>query len=227
MAKSSSKKPATKKPVTKKLSAKKPVAKKPVAKKPVAKKPVAKKPVAKKPVAKKPVAKKPVAKKPVAKKPVAKKPVAKKDNISNIKYQGDAQFLASIKPYVIKKKEKYMNAKQKEHFLSILHSWQGQLQLEQDRTADKLQKNATNFPDEADRATHEEEFTLELRTRERERKLLSKINESIDDIKIDDYGYCASCGIEIGIRRLEARPTATRCIDCKTIEEIHERQKYG
>jgi DnaK suppressor protein len=207
MAKSSSKKPATKKPVTKKLSAKKPVAKKPVAKKPVAKKPVAKK--------------------PVAKKPVAKKPVAKKDNISNIKYQGDAQFLASIKPYVIKKKEKYMNAKQKEHFLSILHSWQGQLQLEQDRTADKLQKNATNFPDEADRATHEEEFTLELRTRERERKLLSKINESIDDIKIDDYGYCASCGIEIGIRRLEARPTATRCIDCKTIEEIHERQKYG
>jgi DnaK suppressor protein len=212
MAKSSSKKPATKKPVTKKLSAKKPVAKKPVAKKPVAKKPVAKKPVAKK---------------PVAKKPVAKKPVAKKDNISNIKYQGDAQFLASIKPYVIKKKEKYMNAKQKEHFLSILHSWQGQLQLEQDRTADKLQKNATNFPDEADRATHEEEFTLELRTRERERKLLSKINESIDDLKIDDYGYCASCGIEIGIRRLEARPTATRCIDCKTIEEIHERQKYG
>jgi DnaK suppressor protein len=207
MAKSSSKKPATKKPVTKKLSAKKPVAKKPVAKKPVAKKPVAKK--------------------PVAKKPVAKKPVAKKDNISNIKYQGDAQFLASIKPYVIKKKEKYMNAKQKEHFLSILHSWQGQLQLEQDRTADKLQKNATNFPDEADRATHEEEFTLELRTRERERKLLSKINESVDDLKIDDYGYCASCGIEIGIRRLEARPTATRCIDCKTIEEIHERQKYG
>jgi DnaK suppressor protein len=197
MAKSSSKKPATKKPVTKKLSAKKPVAKKPVAKK------------------------------PVAKKPVAKKPVAKKDNISNIKYQGDAQFLASIKPYVIKKKEKYMNAKQKEHFLSILHSWQGQLQLEQDRTADKLQKNATNFPDEADRATHEEEFTLELRTRERERKLLSKINESVDDLKIDDYGYCASCGIEIGIRRLEARPTATRCIDCKTIEEIHERQKYG
>ena len=197
MAKSSSKKPATKKPVTKKLSAKKPVAKKPVAKK------------------------------PVAKKPVAKMPVAKKDNISNIKYQGDAQFLASIKPYVIKKKEKYMNAKQKEHFLSILHSWQGQLQLEQDRTADKLQKNATNFPDEADRATHEEEFTLELRTRERERKLLSKINESVDDLKIDDYGYCASCGIEIGIRRLEARPTATRCIDCKTIEEIHERQKYG
>ena len=191
------------------------------------KKPATKKPAAKKVVAKKPAAKKVVAKKPAAKKVAAKKPAAKKDNVSNIKYQGDAQFLASIKPYVLKKKEKYMNAKQKEHFLSILHSWQGQLQIEQDRTADKLQKNASNFPDEADRATHEEEFTLELRTRERERKLLSKINESIDDIRIDDYGYCASCGIEIGIRRLEARPTATRCIDCKTIEEIHERQKYG
>ena len=202
MTKSSSKKLAAKKPVTKKLPTKKTVAKKPAAKKTVAKK-------------------------PAAKKTVAKKTVAKKNNISNIKYQGDAQFLASIKPYVLKKKEKYMNVSQKRHFLSILNSWQGQLQVEQNRTADKLQKNASNFPDEADRATHEEEFTLELRTRERERKLLSKINESIDDIQINNYGYCASCGIEIGIRRLEARPTATRCIDCKTIEEIHERQKYG
>ena len=207
MTKSSSKKTTTKKPVTKKLPTKKAVTKKPAAKKAVAKKPAAKK--------------------AVAKKPAAKKTVVKKNNILNIKYQGDAQFLASIKPYVLKKKEKYMSASQKKHFLSILNSWQEQLQVEQNRTADKLQKNASNFPDEADRATHEEEFTLELRTRERERKLLSKINESIDDIQIDDYGYCASCGIEIGIRRLEARPTATRCIDCKTIEEIHERQKYG
>ena len=217
MAKSSSKKPASKKPATKKI----------VAKKQAAKKSVAKKPATKKSVAKKPAAKKAVAKKPASKKSVAKKAVAKKNNVSNIKYQGDAQFLASIKPYVLKKKEKYMNVTQKKHFLSILNSWQEQLQVEQHRTADKLQKNASNFPDEADRATHEEEFTLELRTRERERKLLSKINESIDDIQINDYGYCASCGIEIGIRRLEARPTATRCIDCKTIEEIHERQKYG
>ena len=212
---------------SKKLAAKKPVTKKSPAKKAAAKKLAAKKPVTKKSPAKKAAAKKPVTKKSPAKKAAAKKLVTKKNNISNIKYEGDAQFLASIKPYVLKKKEKYMNTKQKEHFLSILDSWQSQLQLEQDRTADKLQKNASNFPDEADRATHEEEFTLELRTRERERKLLSKINESIDDIKIDDYGYCASCGIEIGIRRLEARPTATRCIDCKTIEEIHERQKYG
>jgi DnaK suppressor protein len=222
MTKSSSKKPASKKPATKKI-----VAKKPAAKKAVAKKIVAKKPAAKKAVAKKLPAKKIVAKKPAAKKAVAKKLPAKEDNVSNIQYQGDAQFLASIKPYILKKKEKYMNVSQKKHFLSILNSWQKQLQVEQHRTADKLQKNASNFPDEADRATHEEEFTLELRTRERERKLLSKINESIDDIQINEYGYCASCGIEIGIRRLEARPTATRCIDCKTIEEIHERQKYG
>jgi DnaK suppressor protein len=193
----------------------------------IVKKSTAKKAPAKKVAAKKAPAKKVAAKKAPAKKAPAKKVAAKKNNILNLKYEGDAQFLASIKPYTLKKKEKYMNAKQKNHFLSILDNWQGQLQVEQDRTADKLQKNASNFPDEADRATHEEEFTLELRTRERERKLLSKINESIDDINIDDYGYCASCGIEIGIRRLEARPTATRCIDCKTIEEIHERQKYG
>ena len=178
---------------------------------------------------KKAVAKKAVAKKAVAKKAApTKKAVAKKAAPSQQKsYGGDAQFLASIKPYALKKNEKYMNAKQRKHFLSILESWQTQLQFEQDRTADKIQDNVSNFPDEADRATHEEEFTLELRTRERERKLLSKIIESIDDLKVNDYGYCASCGIEVGIRRLEARPTATRCIDCKTIEEIHERQKYG
>jgi DnaK suppressor protein len=203
------------------------IVKKSTAKKAPAKKVAAKKVAAKKAPAKKVAAKKVAAKKAPAKKVAAKKVAAKKNNILNLKYKGDAQFLASIKPYTLKKKEKYMNAKQKNHFLSILDNWQGQLQVEQDRTADKLQKNASNFPDEADRATHEEEFTLELRTRERERKLLSKIKESIDDINIDDYGYCASCGIEIGIRRLEARPTATRCIDCKTIEEIHERQKYG
>ena len=145
---------------------------------------------------------------------------------ASINYE-ESQFLASIKPYALKKNEKYMNAKQKQHFQDILESWRHQLQIEQDRTADKIQKNVSHFPDESDRATHEEEFTLELRTRERERRLLSKIKESVEDLKADDYGFCASCGIEIGIRRLEARPTATRCIDCKTIEEIHERQQYG
>ena len=173
--------------------------------------------------------KKAISKKTATKKSLQKKVVQKNSTSAKKvteKYE-EAQFLASIKPYKLKKNEKYMNAVQKKHFQEILASWKEQLQIEQDRTADKIQKNVSHFPDESDRATHEEEFTLELRTRERERKLLSKISESIEDLKSDDYGYCASCGIEIGIRRLEARPTATRCIDCKTIEEIHERQQYG
>ena len=189
------------------------------------KKVASKKTVSKKSEAKKVTTKKASAKKVTAKK-VAPKKAAPKKAKKVVRYE-ESQFLASIKPYALKKNEKYMNAKQKQHFQDILSSWREQLQIEQDRTADKIQKNVSHFPDESDRATHEEEFTLELRTRERERKLLSKINESIDDLKSDDYGYCASCGIEIGIRRLEARPTATRCIDCKTIEEIHERQQYG
>ena len=191
----------------------------------------------KKTAAKKSPAKKTAAKKNPAKRTAPKKTIAKKTNqkttksstskLNNSDRYEEARFLASIKPYALKKNEKYMNAGQKKHFQDILTSWMEQLQIEQDRTADKIQKNVSHFPDESDRATHEEEFTLELRTRERERKLLSKISESIEDLKSDDYGYCASCGIEIGIRRLEARPTATRCIDCKTIEEIHERQQYG
>ena len=200
----------TKKPLKKSVKAKAP-----------SKKVVAKKPVA----SKKATPKKTTPKKESAKKTSTKKITPKKTK-ATVKYE-ESQFLASIKPYALKKNEKYMNAKQKQHFLDILGSWKHQLQIEQDRTADKIQKNVSHFPDESDRATHEEEFTLELRTRERERKLLSKINESVEDLKASDYGYCASCGIEIGIRRLEARPTATRCIDCKTIEEIHERQQYG
>ena len=211
-----------KKPTNKKTPAKKATIKKTATKKAPAKKTVAKKTATKKAPVKKTVAKKTASKKAHVKKTVAKKTTAKKPE----RYE-ESQFLASINPYALKKNEKYMNAKQKVHFQDILASWKEQLQIEQDRTADKIQKNASHFPDESDRATHEEEFTLEMRTRERERKLLSKINESIDDLKSDDYGYCASCGIEIGIRRLEARPTATRCIDCKTIEEIHERQQYG
>ena len=206
---------------------KKPTNKKTPAKKATTKKTATKKAPAKKTVAKKTATKKAPAKKTVAKKTVAKKTVAKKTTAKKSERYEESQFLASIKPYALKKNEKYMNAKQQQHFQDILASWREQLQIEQDRTADKIQKNVSHFPDESDRATHEEEFTLELRTRERERKLLSKINESIEDLKSDDYGYCASCGIEIGIRRLEARPTATRCIDCKTIEEIHERQQYG
>ena len=203
--------------------------KKAIVKKSTAKKSSPKKQLKKVSVSKK-AEKKVVSKKTAAKKATVKKGIAKKTSVKKqkkTKTYEESQFLASIKPYALKKNEKYMNAKQKQHFQDILVSWKEQLQIEQDRTADKIQKNVSHFPDESDRATHEEEFTLELRTRERERRLLSKISESIDDLKSDDYGYCASCGIEIGIRRLEARPTATRCIDCKTIEEIHERQQYG
>jgi len=197
------------------------------AKKTLKKSPIKKTPAKKTTAKKVPVKTKP-SKKITANKSSTKKTATKKKTVTKkvVRYE-ESQFLASIKPYALKKNEKYMNAKQKQHFQEILASWKKQLQLEQDRTADKIQKNASHFPDESDRATHEEEFTLELRTRERERRLLSKISESIEDLKSDDYGYCASCGIEIGIRRLEARPTATRCIDCKTIEEIHERQQYG
>ncbi len=203
--------------------------KKAIVKKSTAKKTSPKKQLKKVSVSKK-AEKKVVSKKTATKKATVKKGIAKKTSVKKqkkTKAYEESQFLASIKPYALKKNEKYMNAKQKQHFQDILVSWKEQLQIEQDRTADKIQKNVSHFPDESDRATHEEEFTLELRTRERERRLLSKISESIDDLKSDDYGYCASCGIEIGIRRLEARPTATRCIDCKTIEEIHERQQYG
>ena len=213
---------------TQKKQEKKTTPKKAPVKKVTAKKAPAKKAPAKKAPVKKAPVKKVTAKKAPVKKVTAKKaPVKKSSNKKIVKKYEEAQFLASIKPYSLKKNEKYMNAKQKNHFMSILDSWAEQLQIEQDRTADKIQENVSNFPDESDRATHEEEFTLELRTRERERKLLSKINESIEDLKSKDYGFCASCGIEIGIRRLEARPTATRCIDCKTIEEIHERQQFG
>lgn len=157
----------------------------------------------------------------------AKKTSRAKKKYKTTSYLGEENFLANIKSYKLKKTEKYMNVSQKKHFVAILEIWKNLLMAEQDLTADKLQKNAPNFPDEADRATHEEGFTLELKTRERERRLLNKIDSSLEAINDNFYGYCNSCGIEIGIRRLEARPTATRCIDCKTLEEIHERQQYG
>jgi len=127
-------------------------------------------------------------------------------------------------PYDLKEGEEYMNESQREHFHQILLQWKKELMEEVDRTVGHMKDDATNFPDPIDRAAQEEEFSLELRTRDRERKLLKKIAKTLDNIKIDEYGYCDSCGIEIGIRRMEARPTATQCIDCKTLEEIRERQ---
>lgn len=131
-----------------------------------------------------------------------------------------------IEPYKEKKGEEYMNDAQYEHFRHILSEWKRQLMEEVDRTVHHMQDEAANFPDPVDRASQEEEFSLELRTRDRERKLLKKIIQSINKIDDEEYGYCESCSIEIGIRRLEARPTAELCIDCKTLDEIKERQ-YG
>jgi len=117
-----------------------------------------------------------------------------------------------------------MNEKQLEHFKDLLLAWKNELMEEVDRTVSHMQDEASNFPDPADRASQEEEFSLELRTRDRERKLIKKIDKTIEQIDADDYGFCDSCGVEIGIRRLEARPTATQCVDCKTLAEIKEKQ---
>jgi len=135
--------------------------------------------------------------------------------------------LHGIAPYKEKKGEEYMNAKQIEHFRAVLNAWKDELMQEVDRTVDHMKDDAANFPDPADRASQEEEFSLELRTRDRERKLIKKIDESLNEVDKGDYGYCETCGVEIGIRRLEARPTATQCIDCKSLDEIKEKQIKG
>ncbi len=135
-----------------------------------------------------------------------------------------ADGFMDFEPYQEKKNEEYMGVPQQEHFRGILMAWLKELQEEVDRTVDHMQNDASNFSDPNDRATQEEEFALELRTRDRERKLIKKIGTSLSDIKNGDYGFCEVCGIEIGIRRLEARPTATLCIDCKTLDEIKEKQ---
>ena len=133
----------------------------------------------------------------------------------------------NFEPYKPKRGEKYMNEQQRAHFKTILLNWKSDLMQEVDRTVNHMKDEAANFPDPADRATQEEEFSLELRTRDRERKLIKKIDSTMELIDIDDYGYCEACGVDIGIKRLEARPTATQCIDCKTLAEIKEKQEMG
>jgi DnaK suppressor protein len=223
--------PAKKKAVGKKAPAtKKAVAKKaPTKKKAVAKKaPAKRKAVAKKaPSKKKAVAKKAPAKKAVAKKAPAKKAAKKKSPSKVARAVGELQKFDDFKPYKPGRGESYMNDEQIEHFRGILLNWRGELVDEVTRTVSHMKDEAANFPDPADRATQEEEFSLELRTRDRERKLIKKIDSTLDRLQNDDYGYCDACGIEIGIQRLEARPTATMCIDCKTLAEIKERQELG
>ncbi|WP_445620714.1 RNA polymerase-binding protein DksA [Kushneria sp. Sum13] len=139
----------------------------------------------------------------------------------------ETQSPDTFTPYEPTPGEEYMNEQQLAHFRQILLNWKNDLMAEVDRTVRHLQEDANNYADPADRATQEEGFNLELRTRDRERKLLKKINETIEKIDEDDYGFCDACGIEIGIRRLEARPTATLCVDCKTLSELKEKQLGG
>ena len=131
---------------------------------------------------------------------------------------------SDFKPYELKKGEEYMSDAQIAHFRNILINWKRSLMEEVDRTVHHMQDEAANFPDPTDRATQESEFSLELRTRDRERKLIRKIDSSLRRLEDDNFGFCDSCGAEIGIRRLEARPTAELCVDCKSLEEIRERQ---
>lgn len=135
--------------------------------------------------------------------------------------------IAGVEPYQEQSGEEYMNEKQKEHFRKILTAWRDQLRSEVDRTVDHMKSEAANFPDPLDRATQEEEFALELRARDRERKLIKKIDKTLTKLDNDDYGYCDHCGSEIGIKRLEARPTADLCVDCKALAEIKEKQLEG
>ena len=127
-------------------------------------------------------------------------------------------------PYVPKKGEEYMSAPQLAHFRTILETLKAGLMRDIERTVHTMQDEATVFADPNDRASQETDMAIELRNRDRERKLIKKIDETLGRIESGDYGFCDKCGVEIGIKRLEARPTATLCIDCKTLDELKEKQ---
>jgi len=250
----SKKKVTKKKKVAKKKAGKKKVAKKKVArKKKVAKKKVAKKTAARKKVSKKKVSKKkPVSKKkgirkkvatkkvsrkkataakkvsrkrPIAKKsPARKKRVVKKPAVARSRGSMLSGPIHGIDPYKPSRGEEYMSPEQLEHFRDILSSWKKELMFEVDRTVHHMQDEAANFPDPNDRATQESEFGLELRTRDRERKLLRKIDQALGRIDDGSYGFCDETGEEIGLKRLEARPVATLCLEAQERREMAERQ---
>lgn len=207
---------AKKKKAKKKVTKKKATTKKRVVKKKVSSKKTAKKKLSKKKTAKK------ASKKKVTKKKTksAKKSSAKKS--SNKKASKNTKRM--IAPYVEKKGEEYMSQEQLEHFREILLNWKRQLIEEADKTVHHMQEEAASFADPSDRATQEEEFGLELRTRDRERKLLRKINSALSRIDDGSYGYCEDTGEEIGVRRLEARPVATLCLEAQQRREMAKRQ---
>lgn len=243
----------TKKPATAKLGSKKTSAKVKAKKSPVKKAPAPKKVALKKVPAKKAAAPKSPAKKvPLkAKKPEPKKaaPVLKPKPVSKVAAPKTVSVKEAspkrptpkkpmphsaprssmvgpveIAPYQPGVTEEYMSPEQLEHFRLILNQWKDLLMLEVDSTVGHMKEEAILYPDPLDRAAQEEGFNLELRTRDRERRLIKKIEMSLDKIDNGEYGFCQSCGTEIGLRRLEARPTADKCIDCKTFEEIREKQ---
>lgn len=230
---------AKKKTTTKKktVSRKAPVKKKTTARKTVKKAASGKKAVTRKKVATKKAAtrKKTAAKKKAApRKKVAVKKAATRKKAAPRKRAATRRVspktvsqvgpVPGITPYTEKKGEEYMNEDQVRHFRNILLTWKKELMEEVDRTVHHMQDDAANFPDPNDRATQESEFSMELRARDRERKLIKKIDESMEDLENKEYGYCEACGVEIGVKRLEARPTATLCIDCKILDEIKEKQ---
>jgi DnaK suppressor protein len=226
----------------------KPVAAKPAAAKPAAAKPAAVKATHAKPTPVKPVAVKPAA---VATESKAHDVIEINDKHAPIKFdtrplvmpirpaQNDddadvdptvaASLLAgprNVKPYIARRGEQYMNKEQLDHFARILQNWKRDLMVEVDRTVLHMKDEAANFPDPNDRATQEEEFSLELRTRDRERKLIRKIDEALKRIEDGSYGYCLETGEEIGIKRLEARPVATLSVEAQERRERREKQ-YG
>ena len=198
----------------KKADTKKSTAKKTQAKKAAIKKAPAKKAPAKKAPLRKLLLRKLQPRRPLLEKAPAKKIASRKRSTPISSYKG-------------RKGEKYMSAAMKKHFNAVLIEWREHLREEMQKTFDHLKNKGESYADPIDRASQEEEFAFELRTRDRERKLINKIAGSLEQIKQDDYGYCYACGIEIGVKRLEARPTATHCIDCKTLDEIKEKQLGG
>jgi DnaK suppressor protein len=154
---------------------------------------------------------------------------AQNDDDADVDPSVAASLLAgprNVKPYIARRGEQYMNKEQLDHFARILQNWKRDLMVEVDRTVLHMKDEAANFPDPNDRATQEEEFSLELRTRDRERKLIRKIDEALKRIEDGSYGYCLETGEEIGIKRLEARPVATLSVEAQERRERREKQ-YG
>ena len=229
--KAPAKKAAAAKAPAKKVAVKKTPAKKPAAKKAAAKKPVAKKATATKAPAKPVAARKPAAPKATAKKAASAKKalLAKKKPLAIKPEQPEPSFafsgpLKAFKPYQTAPREEYMSDAMREHFRKILVTWQQELMEEVDRTVHHMKDEAANFPDPNDRATQESEFGLELRTRDRERKLLKKIEQALGRIEDGSYGFCSETGEEIGLRRLEARPVATLTVEAQERRELAEKQ---